>query len=90
VLTEPINSWIVDSELIQKRLRFFERAPNPLFRSALLTPRRASEKALASRGHNSQQAFISIQTIHLMNFAKSDTLAPLNKKTRRQQRAATI
>jgi hypothetical protein len=36
-----------------------------------------------SLGHNSQQAFISIQTIHLMNFDKSDTLAPLNKNVRR-------
>jgi hypothetical protein len=28
---------------------------------------------------NSWQAFLTIQTIHLMNFEKSDTLAPLKR-----------
>jgi hypothetical protein len=32
---------------------------------------------------HSRQAFSFIQTIHLMNCQKSDTLAPLNKNIRR-------
>ena len=49
----------------------------------------SSEWEQTPKGH-SRQAFIIIQTIHLMNFEKSDTLATLNKKMRPPEGAATI
>jgi hypothetical protein len=38
---------------------------------------------------HSRQAYIIIKTIHLMNFANADTLAPINKKMRRSESART-